>query len=254
MNLIKTEGLCVGYTCPLLPPLDLKLDTGDVVALLGSNGTGKSTILKTLSDELKPVAGKVTILGKQLENYSRRQLAKELSIVTTDRISAGGMRVREIVSLGRQPHTGWLGHLSRQDKDIVEKSMDAVGISFKADDFFAYLSDGERQKVMIARALAQEASIILLDEPFSFLDTASRIEILSLLKKIARDKNVGIIFSSHDVAQAVRMADLVWLICSDGQLIADTPVNLVRTNAIQRMFKDRDVVFDPVQNDFILRT
>lgn len=253
MTLLKTINLTVGYNSPLLPPIDVEVNSGEVIALLGMNGIGKSTLLKTLTAELKPISGEVEICGQKLESYSRKRLASRIAIVTTDRISAGGLTVEEIVSLGRQPHTGWFGHLSGKDKSIVDEAINAVGIVHKKGEYFSRLSDGEKQKTMIARTLAQEAPLIILDEPFSFLDTASRIEILSLLKRLASEKGVGVVFSSHDVAQAVRMADKIWLADANGGFTHDSPENIVKTNSIGRMFNNRNVIFDSLQNDFILK-
>lgn len=250
-TLLHTENLVVGYGKGLLPPVSAALSAGDVIALLGANGIGKSTLLKTLSGELRPVAGKVFIGDDDLASVPRKRLSRSLAIVTTDTTGAGGLTVRQTVSLGRHPYTGFLGQLSEEDRKIVDQSMMHTGISYKADEYFARLSDGEKQKTLIARALAQETKIILLDEPFSFLDTASRIEILSLLKKAAAEKGIGVLFSSHDVSQALRMASGIWMLTNDREFIQGSPDFLVRTNSISRMFDNRGIVFDASQNDFI---
>lgn len=250
--LLSATDLSVGYADRIvLGPLNLILRPGEVIALLGSNGAGKSTLLKTLSHELRPVSGDISVCGTSIRNIPRRKLAAMQSIVTTERIAAGALTVRELVAIGRHPHTGMLGRLSKEDHNIVEKAIDEVGIRHKADSFVAELSDGERQKTMIAKALAQEAPIMLLDEPFSFLDTASRIEIFSLLLHIAETRRIGVILSSHDVAQALRMAHKIWLVTADGKLVDGSPAELKQTKAVADMFKSRSVAFDPLQNDFI---
>jgi iron complex transport system ATP-binding protein len=249
---LSTKDLSVGYgKTPLLTDLNLSLAAGEVVALLGRNGAGKSTLLKSVTGELRLMSGSVNIDGMEIEHYSRRRLAEKVAIVTTDRMMAGGMTVKEIVGMGRHPHTGIFGLFSDEDRRVVATAMDAVGISYKRDSYFAELSDGERQKCMIARALAQQSPIIILDEPFSFLDPSARIEIMSLLKGIARERDAAVLLSSHDVAQAVRMADKIWLLTADRRIVADTPSNLVKEGWMTRMFDNKNIIFDATQHDFV---
>lgn len=217
---------------------------------MGQNGAGKSTLIKTITGEIPPLKGEIRIEGKSLHDYTRKQLARKIALVTTDPVQAGGLTVRELVGLGRQPHTGFFGRLSDDDNNAVADAMRQVGISHKADDYIANLSDGERQKALIARALAQDTDIIILDEPFSFLDVASRVEILALLIDSARKKKISILFSSHDVAQALRMADKIILFSND-RIITESPEKLIKSGEINNLFTDRNVTFDPIQNDFI---
>lgn len=252
MERLSVNNLSVGYDKKsILSQLTLTLLSGEVVALIGRNGAGKSTLLKTITGELPPLSGNITIDGADLKSYSRKKLAKHIAIVTTERMMAGGMTVEEIVAMGRHPHIGLFGILSAEDKRIVKEAMEAVDITYKRDAYFAELSDGERQKCMIARALAQQSPIIILDEPFSFLDPAARIEIMSLLKSIAREKDAAILLSSHDVAQAARMADKIWLLGADKSVIADTPATLMRNNLMDKMFNKKSIVFDMTQHDFV---
>jgi iron complex transport system ATP-binding protein len=249
---LSVSNLAVGYGKKvILSDLNLSLVAGEVVALIGRNGAGKSTLLKAITGELPPISGDVEVDGTDIKQYSRKRLAKHIAIVTTERMMAGGMRVEEIVAMGRHPHIGLFGILSKEDKQIVHDAMVAVDILYKRDTYFAELSDGERQKCMIARALAQQSPIIILDEPFSFLDPAARIEIMSLLKSIAREKNAAILLSSHDVAQAARMADKIWLLGADKSIIADTPDTLMRNNLMDKMFNKKNIVFDVTQHDFV---
>lgn len=251
-SLIQFQNLSVGYkNHPCLASLNAELNSSEVVCLLGANGIGKSTLLKTISGELLPIAGDVKISGKSIKHYTFKQLASMIAIVTTDRIMAGGLTVKELVSLGRHPHTGFLGRLNNNDIEIVHNSISAVGMKHKENSYVSELSDGERQKVMIARALAQQTSIILLDEPFSFLDAASRIEILNLLKQISRRNNVGILLSSHDVSQSLRMADRIWLLTTNKHLVIGTPKSLIANKSIDELFDVKGVRFDSTQNDFI---
>ncbi len=192
------------------------------------------------------------ILGKTLDSYSKKELAKMLAIVTTDPIQAGGLTVRELVGLGRQPHTGFFGRLSETDRKTVESAMSKTGISHKAEEYVAELSDGERQKTMIAKAIAQDTPVIVLDEPFSFLDVAARIEILSLLGSISATGK-AILYSSHDVSQALRMASKLMLFTRDRQLVCGTPSQVIANGDLAKLFDSESVVFSHTENDFIAR-
>lgn len=250
--LLSTNSLSIGYKDkPIMTELNFNLFENEVVSILGSNGIGKSTLIKTLIGELPKISGDIFIIGKSLATISKRELSQLVAIVTTERVQAGGLRVEELVSLGRHPHTGYFGKLSSADKHIVTDAINAVGIGHKATAFVSELSDGERQKAMIARAIAQQTPIIILDEPFSFLDTASRIEILSLLKKISNDNNVGILLSSHDVSQAMRMSDRIILIDKHREIHSGKPTEIVSSGVIQTMFDTNGVIYDPSQSDFI---
>lgn len=249
---ISTRRLSIGYGRKVIASgLDITLMPGEVTAMLGENGAGKSTLIKTICGEIPPIAGEIEICGRALKDYSARQLARTIALVTTDRIQAGGLTVEELVGLGRQPHTGFFGRLSDTDLEIVRSAMHHVGIAHKAPDFVATLSDGERQKALIARAIAQQTPIIILDEPFSFLDVASRVEILSLLIDSAKANDTAILFSSHDVAQALRMADKILLFTPEKGIISDSPRHLIDSHRIEALFENRNVAFDPSQNDFV---
>ena len=253
-ELLTTCCLKVGYKKnKVLSNIDLVIKSGEVVTILGANGIGKSTLIKTLTGEIPPIGGQVFVAGKPIENYTQKELSKHIAIVTTDKVQAGGLKVIELINLGRHPHTGYFGRLTDKDVQIVRKAMNDVVIAHKENSFLSELSDGERQKVMIARSIAQQTPIIILDEPFSFLDTASRIEILSLLKNICRTDDVGILLSSHDVSQAMRMSDRIVLIDKNREISVGTPNDLIRDNKIQNMFNNPDIIYDQLQSDFILK-
>ncbi len=248
---LEGEHLSIGYgDKAIASDISISIYPGDVVALLGPNGVGKSTLMKTLTGELKAFEGSVCIFGKNVIEFSRKELSRLLAIVTTDSILAGGLTVKELVALGRQPHTGFFGRMSASDRKVTADAMRKVGIDHKKDSYVAQLSDGERQKAMIAKALAQETAIIVLDEPFSFLDVAARIEILSLLKEIAMGGK-AVLFSSHDVSQALRMASIAILFTPEGELISGTPEQLIANNEMSRLFPHRKVVFSDEAKDFI---
>lgn len=191
------------------------------------------------------------LMDKVISSYSRRELSKLLTIVTTESVLAGGLKVRELVSLGRQPYTGLFGRLSKEDREITETAMRHAGILYKADSYIGELSDGERQKAMIAKAIAQDTPLIILDEPFSFLDVAARIEIMSLLNKLARDKGKSVLLSSHDVSQSLRMSDILWLMTPDKEIMAGTPEQLIESGEIEHLFNVPCVKFSKSQNDFV---
>ncbi len=253
--IISTHGLSVGYRSGkretvVLSQLDLSLRRGELVCLLGPNGIGKSTLLRTLSGVQPPLAGNVMVDGRDVASYTPRQLSKMISIVYTDRTLAGALTVSELVSLGRHPYTGFFGHLDDNDRAVIARALSAVGMQHKADCYVGNLSDGERQKAMIARALAQEAPIIILDEPTAFLDVASRIETMKNLHCLARQENKAILLSSHDVSQSLALASALWLLRSDGTMVGGMTEELVLNGELNRLFDGRDVVFDASIGDF----
>lgn len=256
MALLTTQHLTVGYTqgkrvTPLLIDLNLELQPGRLVALLGQNGAGKSTLLRTITGALQPLSGTVVVAGKALTLTGQRELSRAIGLVSTDRIAVGGLTVRELVALGRQPHTGFLGRLSHDDYNIVEQALQDVGITHKAGNYVAQLSDGERQKAMIARALAQQTPIIILDEPTAFLDVASRIEAMRLLGQLAHDRGKAVLLSSHDISQTLMMADDLWLITHDRQVIAAPAQDILHTDAMNRLFASRHITFNPAILDYL---
>ncbi len=248
---LSVKNLAIGYNNHIIASdINFNLSSGAVCALLGANGVGKSTLLKTIIGELSPLKGSITIFDKLLEEYSHKQIARLMAIVTTERILSGGLTVSELVAMGRHPYTGFLGRLTSKDKQIVTNSISIVGITHKKNCFLSELSDGERQKAMIAKALAQDTPIIVLDEPFSFLDVASRIEILSLLRELAKKGKI-VLFSSHDVSQALRMATDILLFTTNRILISGKPEELIETKKIDYLFSDRSVVFSKEITDFL---
>ena len=236
MPVLTTHNLTIGYRHggnaeALMSGIDVSLRRGRLTALLGSNGIGKSTLLRTISGIQPALEGEVRIDGRSIDTVRRSEMSKLLSIVFTDRTMAGGLTVRELVSLGRQPHTGFLGRLDAHDKEVVEHAVADVGVLHKIDSYVAELSDGERQKVMIAKALAQETPLIVLDEPTAFLDVASRIETLRLLSTLARNSGKAILLSTHDVAPTLLLADELWIIGKERKMQCGCTEDLVLAGA-----------------------
>ena len=254
-TIFTTHNLAVGYRngkteVTLLCDLNLALEKGKLVALLGQNGAGKSTLLRTLTCDERPLAGTVEVNGRNLHDMSQKDRSRLIGLVSTERIQAGALTVRELVGLGRQPHTGFLGRLDDEDRQVIQQAMVDAGIIGKADDYMASLSDGERQKAMIARALAQQTPIIILDEPTAFLDVASRIETMRLLKTLAHDRGKAVLLSSHDISQSLMLADELWLITTDRQVLTGTTSELVAAGAMDHLFQNRDIHFNPTILDY----
>ncbi len=243
---VSLENLSVGYREPLLENLRLQMCGGSLTALLGLNGTGKSTLLKTMCGTLKPLGGVIKVMGRPLESYSGSALASLVGVVLTERTAAGGMTLYDLVAMGRYPHTDFLGSLKAADRRIISESMEAVGISHKASSPLCVLSDGERQKGFIAKALAQECPIVILDEPTAFLDIKSRYETMELLSRLSREKNMSILLSTHDLDTAVRFADILWVADSNLHSVhSGTAADLASQGIFEKVFsaKVADTVY-----------
>ena len=248
--ILTTRNLAVGYRngkqhVTLLSGLNLRLEKGRLVALLGQNGAGKSTLLRAITCDERPQEGTIEVNGRNLLEMTQKDRSRIIGLVSTERIQAGALTVRELVGLGRQPHTGFLGRLDDEDREVVNQAMADSGIIGKADEYMASLSDGERQKAMIARALAQQTPIIILDEPTAFLDVASRIETMRLLQTLAHERGKAVLLSSHDISQSLMLADELWLITTDRQVLTGSPRELVTSGAMDRLFLNREIHFNP---------
>ena len=254
--IIYTKSLSAGYrkrksVTTVLRNVDLELHEGELVSLLGANGAGKSTLIRTICGLQPALSGRVMVGDKDVEHLTPRQLSKTIALVTTERTFAGGLTVSELVGLGRHPHTGFLGRLDEHDRQIVATAIEKVGISHKSESYVAELSDGERQKVMIAKALAQEAPVIILDEPTAFLDVASRVEVLQLLHDLARNERRTILISSHDIQQSMALSDRLWIVSDSGEIVSGVTEDLILADKISLLFSNRNVAFDPATGDFL---
>ena len=247
---IQTFNLNIGYhqkkkaAEPLHKDLNLSLYPGELTCLLGLNGAGKSTLLRTLCGLQPNLGGEVHLMGKPVSQYSQRAFSLIMGVVLTDTTNAGGLTVRELVSLGRHPHTNFLGKLSTKDLDIVEQAMYDTNIVHKADQYLSQLSDGERQKAMIAKTLAQQCPIILLDEPTAFLDITARMEAMALLHRIASQQNKTILLSTHDLDTAIQMGDCLWLLQKGRKLQSGMTEELILGGAFEAFFDKKNIHFD----------
>ena len=224
--------------------LDATLFSNELTCLLGPNGAGKSTLLKTLSGFMKPISGSIIIEGKNIDEYTDADLAKVIGVVLTEKPQVTNMSVEELVGLGRSPYTGFWGNLDSNDKAIVNEAISLVGIDSLRHRNVASLSDGERQKAMIAKALAQETSIIFLDEPTAFLDYPSKVELMQLLHSLAKNSNKTIFLSTHDIELALQIADKIWLLDKEIGTEIGTPEDLSLSGALSRFFNREGICFD----------
>lgn len=253
--ILDTRDLAVGYAGK--PPrvvaagLDLSLRAGELVCLIGPNGVGKSTLMRTLAGMQPPLGGRVLLMGDDVHKLPAAQLARRLSVVLTERINPGLLTASAVVALGRHPYTGWSGRLTAQDYAIIQQSLVSVGASPLANRQIGELSDGERQKVMIARALAQQPALMLLDEPTAFLDLPRRAEIMQLLRRLAHNDARAILLSTHDLDLALRTADRIWLMSGSG-LQMGAPEDLVLSGAFENAFRAEGVTFDSETGAFKL--
>ncbi|WP_342086615.1 ABC transporter ATP-binding protein [Dyadobacter sp. OTU695] len=255
--IVETRSLAIGYRSSgmgrtVAVGLNIQLRAGNMVCLLGSNGAGKSTLMRTLSGLQPPLAGEIRIGDQLLGTLKPAELAQKLSLVLTDRIEAGNLTAREVVALGRTPYTGWLGSLTRDDNFKIAQSIEQTGITPLLGRHMHQLSDGERQKVMLARALAQDTPVILLDEPTAHLDLPNRVEMMRLLHTLARTAHKAILLSTHELDLALQTADELWLMHPDGSLLAGLPEDLVLNGAFEATFARSGFSFDRATGTFII--
>ena len=249
-HLLTARQLTIGYpkrrrpATIILRNLNLDLHVGELICLLGANGSGKSTLIRTLAGLNAPISGDIQFLGKALSNYSETELAKLRGIVLTERVSGALLTARALINLGRHPYTDWQGRLSCVDHKVVDRMIRLLNIEPLSSRFFDELSDGEKQKVLIARALAQEPLFLLLDEPTAYLDLPRRIEITHLLQQLTRQTGCTILFATHDLDSALRVADRFWLIGTDGQIHVDIPENIVLDGHLERAFRETNLQFN----------
>ncbi len=254
---LSIQELTIGYRqkrgdVEVMANINAELPQGCLVSLIAPNGAGKSTLLRTLAALHPPLQGKVTIAGKALDAMTAGALAKKVSVVLTDKVDVGNITVAAMVALGRHPYTGMMGGLSRVDKEKVMWALEATGTLDFALRSMHDLSDGERQKVMIARALAQDTPLILLDEPTAFLDLPNRVEILQLLKTLAATTQKTILLSTHDLDLALQISDTLWVINREKILLTGTPEMLSSNGTIAAVFANEQVHFDVATGTFKL--
>lgn len=257
-SILSTQDLRIGYRIRKHPErtvakdINLSLMPGEFVCLLGPNGAGKSTLIRTLCGIQAPLAGYVRVGDVILDRMSPKERARSVSIVLTDGLPIGVFTAFSLVALGRHPHTKWSGSLSDHDRKQISWALDAVDAGSLAQRQVSELSDGERQKVMIARALAQEAKLMLLDEPTAYLDILRRVELMRTLRDLARKEGLAILLSTHDMELAIRCADRLWLFSEKGELTSGTPEHLALSGKIAEVFNNDALDWDSEQGNFRL--
>ena len=247
---IQLRQLSIGYPSKrgvrvVAEDISGAIRSGELTCLLGANGVGKSTLLRTLSAFQSKIGGEVLIQGRDLSDYTDKELSRLIGVVLTEKPDIRNMTVRELVSLGRSPYTDFWGNYSKEDLQIVDESIRQVGIENLSRRPIQTLSDGERQKVMIAKALAQQTPVIYLDEPTAFLDYPSKVEVLQLLRRICSEANKTVFLSTHDVELALQLADTVWLMTREDGVTIGSPQQLARDGALARFIEREGITFDP---------
>lgn len=233
-------------------PVSLSIHVGELTCLLGPNGAGKSTLMRTVAGMQAPIRGEVRLDDENLHRIPARTLARRLSVVLTERVTSGLLSVYELVALGRHPFTDWTGRLTAHDHEVVEHAIRAVGAEPLAHRLIAELSDGERQKAMVARALAQEPEVMILDEITAFLDLPRRVEIMRILKQLAHDDGRTILLSTHDLDLALHTADTLWIV-QGTTIVSGMPEELVLEGAFETAFAADGVWFDRERGAFRLQ-
>lgn len=255
-SILTIDNLTIGYqrtrksSIIVAEKINLSLEHGQLVCLLGPNGIGKSTLVRTIAGLQKPLSGCVLLNGEDIHQLSVQDLATRLSVVLTDRPDVGLLSGYALVALGRHPYTDWTGQLSAEDEAVIRWAVDAVGATDIAHQAISEMSDGQKQKMMIARALAQEPELMLLDEPTAFLDLPRRVEMMQLLRHLAHDTQQAILITTHDLDLALRTADTLWLMSAD-EICIGSPEDLVLNGAFEKAFEVDGVQFDQTTGTFV---
>ena len=242
--MIELHDFSIGYEeRTLLSEVDATIEKGTLTALIGRNGTGKSTLLRAIAGLNRRYAGRILLDGRSAADMRAAEMARTLAFVTTERTRIANLKCEDVVAIGRAPYTNWIGRMQPQDREIVMRSLASVGMEAYAERTMDKMSDGECQRIMIARALAQSTPIILLDEPTSFLDMPNRYELCSLLAQLAHDEGKCILFSTHELDIALSLADAIVLI--DPPRLSCLPTEeMRRSGCIERLFQNNCVSFD----------
>jgi len=259
-KVLTTSNLSIGYRLSgqknrlVASGLELSLNEGELVCLIGPNGAGKTTLLRTLAALQKPLDGQVELAGKALAQMQEKEIAKTISLVLTEPIAVGQMRVEELVGMGRFPFTNFFDNHKLSDEKAVMDAMRSADAENLVGRYFTQLSDGERQHVMVARALAQEPKLMILDEPTAFLDLPGRVKMMLMLQKLAHQEGKAVLCSTHDLDLALQVADWVWLMDRDGSISQGSPEDLVLQGEFGKTFNRQGVEFDAASGKFKTET
>jgi iron complex transport system ATP-binding protein len=258
-KVLRTSNLSFGYQHKsnrqkdiiIAENCNISLDEGQLIAIIGENGIGKSTLLRTITNIQKPIAGTIFLNDKNINDYSYLELAKNLSVVLTEKLPPSNLTVFELIALGRQPYTNWIGKLTDEDIEKVNIALKLSQIEHLANKKHYEISDGQLQKVLIARALAQDTPLIILDEPTTHLDLLHKVSVLKLLKKLTKETNKCILFSTHDIDLAIQMSDEM-IVMTRKNIVQDQPCNLIEQDVFQNLFQDENIIFDQQKGRFAI--
>ncbi|HEY6142843.1 MAG TPA: ABC transporter ATP-binding protein [Flavobacterium sp.] len=255
-NILSTENLSIGYktksaTIAIAENLNLNLQKGKLITLIGANGIGKSTLLRTITGIQKPLSGTVFLNDKNISSYSSLALAQNLSVVLTEKLPPSNLTVFELVALGRQPYTNWVGKLTPDDITKINEAIELTQIGHLTSKKHYEISDGQLQIVLIARALAQDTPLIILDEPTTHLDLLHKVALFKLLKKLSQETEKCILLSTHDIDMAIQLSDEI-IIMTPETVVQDQPCNLITKGSFNTLFKDEHIVFDSEKGKFVI--
>ena len=255
-NILSTSNLSIGYQSKkgntvIAANLNLTFEAGKLISLVGGNGIGKSTLLRTLTGIQKPLSGTVTLKEKEIHDYEPQALAQNLSLVLTEKLPPSNLTVFELIALGRQPYTNWLGKLSDDDLAKINQAIALTHIEHLVSKKHYEISDGQLQIVLIARALAQDTPLIILDEPTTHLDLFHKVSVFKLLKKLSQETNKCILFSTHDIDLAIQLSDEMIVMTKD-LVLQDQPCNLISKGVFNTLFNDASIIFDGEKGKFVI--
>ena len=253
-TILSTINLSIGYASKkgnttIAENLNLNLEEGKLIALIGANGIGKSTLLRTITGIQKPLEGAVLLNDKNIHDYTNLELAQNLSVVLTEKLPPSNLTVFELIALGRQPYTNWVGKLSADDLNKITDALKLTQIEHLAHKKHFEISDGQLQKVLIARAFAQDTPLIILDEPTTHLDLLHKVSLFKLLKKLSHETNKSILFSTHDIDMAIQLCDEM-IVMTPENIVQDEPCNLISKGIFDTIFKDENLFFDKEKGKF----
>ena len=254
--ILQASKISIGYSHKkektiIASNIDLSLRKGKLIALIGANGIGKSTLLRTITGIQKAISGNVLLNGSNIHELEALTLAQNLSVVLTEKLPPSNLNVFELIALGRQPYTNWIGKLTDADIAKVNEAMELTQISHLATKKHFEISDGQLQKVLIARALAQDTPLIILDEPTTHLDLLHKVSLFKLLKKLTQETDKCILFSTHDIDMAIQLSDEM-IIMTPETVVQDEPCNLISKGSFTSLFNDEHIIFDPEKGKFLI--
>ena len=255
-KILTASNLSIGYVSKkhqniIAENLNVSIENGQLIALVGANGIGKSTLLRTLTGIQKPLTGTVTLNEKDIFSYDSIELAQNLSLVLTEKLPPSNLSVFELIALGRQPYTNWLGTLSEIDLEKINAAIALTHTEHLVDKKIYEISDGQLQIVLIARALAQDTALIILDEPTTHLDLHHKVSVFKLLKKLTEETNKSVLFSTHDIDLAIQLSDEM-IVMTEESVIQGQPCNLITKGVFNSIFKDSSITFDSEKGKFVI--